>query len=265
MIKIGVALVAAVLATIGQASSATVADLAQITARGRALYAYDAAAAAASDAVVALTKTKKMPGGAGYYVGHVEHDQWIFDFGALSADGATLTLFAQARENGGSGKFDAQLFASPQPGSPFDLAAARAVNLATTDFGPVQRPYNYAELQQPNGTFYVYEYPAQTDSNIHPLGGDERYIVSADGKTILDKHRMHRTILEIPTSRPQAGLTLDSTVHSDIFSDVPEDTDVFNVLIRRPSVPDYVVGTSGEMYLIQTDGTIVDKGNVKQH
>lgn len=243
--------------SLGQSASAG--DLAQITGRGRALFAYDAAAAAATDAVKAVAGAA-MPPGQGLYLGHPDQNgAWIFDFGTISPDRADFTVYFRASENAPhTTKFTVAKLAPPQTGTPYDLAAARAAMAAQDDFGKVTRPYNYAILLLQNGTMYVYMYPAQTDPKIHPLGGDERYLVSADGKTLLEKHRMHQRILEIAMNAPP-GATVQAGWHTDVFSGTPEDTDVFHVLIRRPSVEEYV-GAQGELYLIQTDGTIVDKG-----
>jgi hypothetical protein len=44
--------------------------------------------------------------------------------------------------------------------------------------------------------------------------------------------------------------------HSHVLSDVPEDTDVFYVLTRKPSIPEFV-GAGKRVFEIQVDGTIV--------
>lgn len=246
-------------ASIGTAASA---DLAQITARGRVIFSYDAAAAAATDAVQAAYGNTPPPG-QGAFLGHIDQGAWVFDFGAIPPDRSKFSVYYRATETSPrTNKFTVVKFAPPQNGTPYDLAAARAVMSAQDDFGKVTRPYNYAILPLQNGDMYVYLYPAQTDPKIHPLGGDVRYLVSSDGTKVLEKHRMHQRILEIPMNAP-AGSTVQAGFHSDIFSDTPEDTDVFHVLIRRPSIAEYVVA-GGEMYLIQPDGSIVDQGKAGQ-
>jgi hydrogenase maturation factor len=101
---------------------------------------------------------------------------------------------------------------------------------------------------------YVYIYPAQTDKNIYPLGGDIRYLISPDGSTIVEKRQLHKTILYFRS----AGNSLQKVVagtHSHILSDVPEDTDVFYVLTRKPSIPEYI-GAGKHVFKIHVDGTI---------
>jgi len=107
----------------------------------------------------------------------------------------------------------------------------------------------------------VYIYPAQTDPRVHPLGGDARYRFSADGLNLTEKHQMHRTILEI-SSDGDSNHRMVAGFHTDIFGDVPEDTDVFHVLTRQPPMPDYV-SVNGELYEIGPDGAITDTGSVK--
>lgn len=238
---------------------ATEAELSAITERGRALYDYDTAAADASDAVV--PKAGSDTHNLGSFIGRKSEAGWTFDFGKLDGDKATFLVAFRAVRGQGAQGFEVTKFETPIAGDDFDAAAARGVALAAIDFGPVNRSYNYAVLPAPDGNFYIYYYPAQTNSRVHPLGGDERYIVSADGRTLVEKHRMHRAILE-PELAVKPGYTLTSGVHTDIFSDVPEDTDVFHVLIRRPRMPEYVAA-HGEMFLIKIDGSIEDKGVVK--
>jgi len=90
---------------------------------------------------------------------------------------------------------------------------------------------------------------------VYPYGGDVRYLMSADGKTVVEKHQMHKAVLEsIPASVP-SGTKAAGGFHSDIFGDIPEDTDVFLVLARQPKVPEYVVAR-GKMFVVAVDGSI---------
>jgi hypothetical protein len=161
------------------------------------------------------------------------------------------------------------VFISPRSGlrrradTGFLVTAANAIAVTEGSFRPIaQRRYNTAVLPNDDGSAYVYFYPAQIDPEIFPLGGDERYRVSADGKTILEDHRMHQSILDVAPSAP-TGTTAVAGWHTDIFSDVPEDTDVFHVLARTPPTPDYV-SAEGQMYKIAIDGTITYQGAAKQ-
>jgi hypothetical protein len=102
---------------------------------------------------------------------------------------------------------------------------------------------------------YVYVLPAQTVADVYPLGGDARYLVSADGSTIIESRQLHKTILEMKSSPPSGGQQV-AGFNTDVLSDVPVDTDVFFVLARKPPAPEFVATQNG-MYEIDTDGTIV--------
>src|SRR5262249_4915324 len=80
------------------------------------------------------------------------------------------------------------------------LRAARAIDTALHDFQGERRPYNVAVLPAPPDQLYVYVLPAQTKTGIYPIGGDVRYLVRADGDTIVKKRKMHKDIIELDQS-----------------------------------------------------------------
>ena len=48
---------------------------------------------------------------------------------------------------------------------------------------------------------------------------------------------------------------LSAGFHTTVVDDIPEDTDVFHVLARKPSVPQ-IIGTKQFVFRVETDGTI---------
>src|SRR5882762_1515983 len=82
-------------------------------------------------------------------------------------------------------------------------------------------------------------------------GGDARYLISPDGKTIVEKRQLHKSIIE-----NRGDIRKDTTsvggFHTHVLSNVPEDTDVFYVLTRKPSEPEYVGGRDKSVYEIRT-------------
>ncbi len=110
-----------------------------------------------------------------------------------------------------------------------------------------------AVLPAPEQQLFVYVYPAQTQARVYPLGGDARYLVSADGTKILEKRQMHQTIIENPPS--SKGKKLVAGFHTHVLSDAPEDTDVFHVLTQDPQVPE-MVASPDFLYQVTADGTI---------
>src|SRR5439155_4501958 len=113
----------------------------------------------------------------------------------------------------------------PREDSEFYRFAARALETALAEFGPTPRPYNAAVLPTKDQQFYVYVYPAPLKANSYPLGGDTRYLISGDGKQILEKRQPHKTIIDAGKGKKGAALS-----HRHVLSDTPEDTDVLHVL-----------------------------------
>lgn len=225
------------------------AELAEITERGRQLAQYDVAAWHASDAVIA---TKPEQGAVERYIAKKEGDTWTVMFGRLNDKGDKFLIAYEARQAATPKEFKVKKHSPAKEDTGFFLAAAKAIALSLAEFTGVQRPYNVAVLPAPSNQLYVYVVPAQTNSAVFPLGGDARYLVSADGSKIVTKRQLHKAIIEFSASgndNPAAGF------HTAVLDDIPEDTDVFHVLSRRPSVPEYI-GTKQFIFRIEPDGTI---------
>jgi hypothetical protein len=219
-----------------------------VTERGRALYAYDQAAWLGTDAFFALHPDTN---GLTHYICSKTSSGWLVTFPKWNETHDKLFEVYEAAESE-PGKYEARKFDPPKEATDDLTAMERALELAVADFQRPDRPYNSAVLPAPGGNLYVYLYPGQTKSTIWPIGGDVRYTISSDGKHIVEKRQLHKTILDMeykPGSNVVAG------VHSHILSDVPEDTDVLYVLNRRPLIPEYI-GTSKRLFVVNTDGTI---------
>jgi hypothetical protein len=80
----------------------------------------------------------------------------------------------------------------------------------------------------------VYILPAQTTADVYPLGGDTRYLLSADGSKIIETRQLHKTILEIKNAPSDTKKV--AGYHTHILTDIPEDTDVFHVLIPKTGI-----------------------------
>lgn len=146
---------------------------------------------------------------------------------------------------------------APRADSDYFGSAARALDIARKDFGKATRPYNAMVIQADDaGAWFVYLVPAPTIAGVWPLGGDMRYRVTRDGRTITDRRRLHNAVLEFPpASKPQAGSRLVAGSHAAVLADRPEDTDVFHVLTREPRVPEYIV-TRSYYFRVDVNGHI---------
>jgi hypothetical protein len=236
---------------------ATETELSAITERGRALAEYDQAAWHATDAVqMANPKTAE----GQYYIAKKENGRWIVAFGVLNADRSKFLVGYEAEQLAKPKEFSVKKKDPAREDEGFYLFAARAMELASAEFAKVNRPYNAAVLpvtgadakkDQPE-LLYVYFYPAQTKAGTYPLGGDARFLVSADGMKILEKRQMHKTVLGLA---PAKGKKIVAGYHSHALSDAPEDSDVLHVLQQDPPVPEMIT-TPHFVYEVASDGTI---------
>lgn len=227
-------------------------SLRAITARGIALAENDAAAWHASDAVMALRPAAEEIGG---YVALQAPQGWIVAFGRFTAARDTFYVTYEARAvPQRPDSFVATPIRPARPDTGDVARAARALDLARSDAGTPNRPYNFAALRGARGEWLVYAMPAQTRSNVWPLGGDTRYQVSPDGRTVMAKRRLHQSILETVPAKSSTGQAVAGT-HTAVLDDIPEDTDVFHVLVRRPHVPEIIV-TDAFVYQVDPNGSI---------
>ena len=232
------------------------AQLAAITERGRMLAEYDAAAWHATDAVQ-MANPKNAAGQQ--YLAKKENGRWTAVFGALDAEKTKFVIAYEAEQLSNAKEFTVKKYEPAKDDTGFYLFAARALGLALMDFGRASRPHNVAVLPA-NGSnktasatdLYVYLYPAQTKQGVYPLGGDVRYLISADGMKILSKRAMHKTVIENPSPK---GKKVVAMMHTHPLSDEPEDTDVLHVLQQDPPVPE-MIATPSFIYKVMADGTI---------
>jgi hypothetical protein len=225
--------------------------LSGVTERGRALYDYDQAAWHGTDAFLALHPNTA---GLAHSICTLTSSGWLVTFAKWNETHDRLFVAYEASDSGHPGQFAARVIAPPQEATSDLTAMERALELTISDFAHQNRPYNTAILPAPDDNYYVYIYPAQTVDTIWPLGGDVRYTVSADGKQIIEKRQLHKSILDMEI---KPGFSAKAGFHTHILSDLPEDTDVFYVLSRKPSMPEYIGTQAGRTFVVNADGTIV--------
>jgi len=235
-----------------ESKTPTHAELVATTARGRMLADYDVAAWHATDAVEAL---KPDHAAAPMYVARKVGERWDVVFGRLSPDRGSFLIVYRASEGAGESEFKGKKSDPPAEDHGFYLGAAKALETTAKDFGKQSRPYNTYVLPSENGQLYVYFLPGQTAEGVYPLGGDLRYTVTLDGSTIVEKRQMHKTIIEKKNDL-QPGQKLAAGYHTHVVNNDVEDSDVFHVLTRKPSIPEIVGTPDQHKYEIETTGTI---------
>jgi hypothetical protein len=230
-------------------------ELAAITARGRILAEYDVAAWHASDAVVELKPDKTV---SPFYIARQTANGWEVAFGRLSESRDRFLIVYQAFQGATPVEFTVKKPDPPVEDHGFYLAAAKAIETASRDFGKPSRAYNTYVLPTESGQLYVYLLPAQTVNGIYPLGGDVRYTITPDGGAIVEKRQMHKTILEFDMNDASKRMTkVESGIHTHVLSSLPEDSDVFYVLSRKPLIPEYIGTMDKKIFVVQVDGTIL--------
>ena len=228
-------------------------DVAATTERGRWMEEYDVASWHATDAFLAAKPTE---GSTRYYLAKKSDTGWTVVFGKFNDARDRFLLVYEAVQGARPEDFSVVKHDPPVEDAGFYLAAARATEKALADFPLEQPSYNTYVLPRPDGQFYFYLLPATHAPGVRLLGGDIRYLFSADGNTILDRHPMHKAILTFDANQqPKDGKEV-AGVHSHILTTCPEDSDVFYVLSRKPSMPEIVLTGAHEMYVVATDGTI---------
>jgi hypothetical protein len=225
------------------------AELAEITEKGRMLAEYDVAAWYSTDAVAALNPPE---GSVARYIARKTEAGWAVAYGRLNEAGDKFLIAYEAVQGTSPQDFKVKKYDLPQEDSGFYLFAARAIETTLADFKGQNRPYNVAVLPAKSKQLYVYVIPAQTKAGVYPLGADARYLISQDGSKIVEKRQLHISIIEYEFpegQKPEAGY------HTAVLDDIPEDTDVFLVLSRKPAVPEWIA-TNKFVYRIEVDGTV---------
>lgn len=228
-------------------------ELSAITERGRNLASYDVAAWHASDALQA--KDIK-PGSVVRYIARKTDRGWTVAFGRLDED--RFLIAYEAVQGKDPDKFDIKEFDPPKEDSGFFRSAAKAIDVALKDFiehfEGEKRPYNVAVLPAEKGQLWVYLVPAPTRPNVWPIGGDVRYLMSADGTKIQAKRQLHWSVIENESPRDKDQQQV-AGIHTHVLDEIPEDTDVFHVLSRKPSVPE-LISTEHFVFVVEPDGGI---------
>ncbi len=231
--------------------------LASITRTGTLLAGYDTAAWHASDAVQALHPNQKE---VGRYIARKTESGWIVDFGKLDENEDKFLVSYEAVQTDSPVHFAVTPFEPVREDTGWDLAAAKAIAVSLKDFHGVDRPYNVAALPDGASGVLVYVYLAQVTAGIYPYGADVRYRTSADGKTIIEKRQLHKSVIEVPPAPPSQSQTVGG-YHTHVLTDLPEDTDVLLVLQRVPRVPEFV-GAGGYVFEIDVTGKITVVGRL---
>jgi hypothetical protein len=166
-------------------------ELAAITARGRMLAAYDIASRNATDAVLAL---KPAEGAVKRFIAWKTETGWAVVFGRFTESKDAFLVVYEATQGSDPQQFTVKAYEPPRRDTGRFYAAAKGIELSLASSHLEKRPYNTYVLPSESGQLYVYVLPAQTVADVYPLGGDARYLVSANGADIIETRQLHKSI-----------------------------------------------------------------------
>lgn len=232
--------------------------LQDIARRGRELADYDNACWQATDAVKEKFSTDSKL--TKYFVAEKAEKGWTVYFGKLNEDEDKFLIVYEAtcgKEPKGPKDVTVKKHEPPKEDDSKLFFKARALRSCHAIFLPMKFTYNCCVLPAPDDEYYVYFYPGSITQGVYLLGGDVRYRVSHDGKRIVETRTLHRTVLPYPRPIPATMGDYKPLIglHSALVDNVPEDTDVFHVLSRKPKVPEMII-TKKFVYQIAVDGNI---------
>jgi hypothetical protein len=237
------------------------AELTDISNRGRQLAEYEKAGTKAIKALAKAYPNALKDGSFRQALPNKSATGWTVSFGTLADKGETFTVAYEAAENKRSGKYKVTKCKAGTTDQGLLMGEARATIAAFAAFPSKARKNNYAILPTSDHNFYVYIYPAQAVKDVFPFGDDVRFKISADGFKILEARRMHKSLIQnkkpSPNNLPAMG------VHIAVMADVPEDSDVMHVLVRKPLIGE-MIATPHFVYKIDTDGSIKYLGTVEK-
>jgi hypothetical protein len=226
------------------------ARLKAITTRAKLLVEYENAAGPASDAVLAL---KPADNEVTNYFLRKSGDTWTAVFGRLNDQQDKFLIAYEADKGKDDAQFTARKVAPPKEDAGFYLAAARAVAAASKILVPADTRYNTYVLPGPADQVYVYFMPAQVRRTVYPWGADARFLYSKDGMNLVQKWQVHPKLMQDEYDAKTANTGVSA--HSHAQGDLPEDSDVYHVLMRKPSRDEYVRTPKG-VFVIAADGSI---------
>lgn len=239
--------------------------LTDITKRGKEIADYDNACWHATDALkekfgLKSKETKYFLAEKGDKSDKSDTKGWVVYFGKLNADEDKFLIVYEA-DCGTDPKsvkdVSVKKHEPPKEETGDLLLKALALRTCHAVFLPGKFTYNSCVLSAPNGEHYVYFYPGSTTAGLYLLGGDVRYRVAHDGQHIVETRTMHRSVLPYPRPVPESMGDYKALIglHSALVDNIPEDTDVFHVLSRKPKVPEMII-TKKFVYQIGVDGAI---------
>jgi hypothetical protein len=148
----------------------------------------------------------------------------------------------------------APLDSVPDDVAPAARAARAAIDAMCAD--ACRDGLNPVVLEDPDG-LSVYVLQGSKDSSVIFMGGDERFRFDRSGRQVLERERIHNSLIEIRAPRAQAGTTQPAaSVHSHVLHNRPQPSEVAKVILEPSLAPHYIGFPDGAIFRVDADGTI---------
>jgi hypothetical protein len=148
--------------------------------------------------------------------------------------------------------------AEPPPLSERNAAQLHAIATASQhpSFEPTSERYNQVVIPTAESRWAVYLIAATTDPNLVMLGRHYRFLISADGGSVVEWRAFSKTALALelhPAGMPEDA-SLEALVVTHLLDPIPTELHVWAALNYRTKLG--VVIGSGTVWMIDVDGSI---------
>ncbi len=223
--------------------------------RLRAMYIVDAERAAIRATDLLLEMKDRDDSRLQMFLTVPHEDSWYAVFGKLDEQDSFVPGYA----------FRA-LRAVPERMAPLDVgelpvdfsAQARAVRAATQRATAVHgRKQVNPVVYEEEGRLTVYVMQGFHEPGLYLLGGDFRFEFSPDGRTVLEEHALHKSIIPVDLRQRAPQGQMAAHFHTHVLFPGPVETE-WALLMLYPELQSLYVGTPGSrwMYAMHPEGTV---------
>lgn len=224
------------------------ADLATVSARGTAIYAYDQAAWHTSDTMLAKHLPEDVMRAIRGWVVEPRGDVLTVTYFGRDGEKPYAIYIADFRDGVVSNERVPEAGGTERALSPLGLRLAAARVTATDAAASLarcsDRRYNSVVLPpEPDGTIPVYLLTPQVENDQYPMGGHHEIDIAADG-TVAGKRDFTRSCLTIGGPEPKPGEKPVALYVTHLLDPHPTEIHVFTSLTSHYPI---FVGTSGQL------------------
>jgi len=144
----------------------------------------------------------------------------------------------------------------------FQLAKAIKLALRSISEDAQFTKYNINVFREKDGSITVYITPGNENPDVVLLGGDFKISVSSDGSEVLNKIKLHNSVLKM-SLLSEGGKELVAAYHTHVLNDLPAETDIAIILLNPQLAPHFVTGPKW-MSQIDADGKISILGKTEE-